>query len=148
VKLEAVEEKPSETILTLVTCEHDGKIEPLEKLALKNEGILRFEISGKPIDPIYILRFPHIDGKKFEEVNNNKDFKRDYSFIAFGPETVGVPAGRYKAIRVEHELSLSSIANILDPFRVTDWYAEGIGCVKRVIGDAVEELESFTRGDK
>jgi hypothetical protein len=60
-------------------------------------------------------------------------------------EEVEVPAGKFKALRVEAEQELG--ANV---FKSTLWYAPGVGLVKSVTNtngtERVQVLKSFTPG--
>ena len=63
-------------------------------------------------------------------------------------EEVEVPAGKFKAIRVEMENVINGAV-----FRTTYWHAPGAGMVKIVShdhkrGDRVQVLKSFTPGKK
>lgn len=69
--------------------------------------------------------------------------------LTTGGEEVEVPAGKFKAVRVEAEAGFPA------PFavtRTTYWHAPGVGVVKTVEqikgGDRVEVLKAFTPGPK
>jgi hypothetical protein len=60
---------------------------------------------------------------------------------AHGPEEVLVPAGKYRAIRVEYRGAKDGKEET-----ATFWYAAEVGLVKMVCAGAVQELKSFTPG--
>jgi hypothetical protein len=60
-----------------------------------------------------------------------------------GVEDVEVPAGTFRAVRVEWDCAPDNEA----PYRVTIWYAPGIGEVKTAIDGKVRStLRSFSPG--
>jgi hypothetical protein len=69
------------------------------------------------------------------------------SFTAGGSEEVEVPAGKYKAVRVDADGTIAGTRT-----GVTYWFAPDIGVVKMrysIAGsDSVLELKSFTPGKK
>jgi DUF3108-like len=70
---------------------------------------------------------------------------RKVKFKAVGEEEVEVPAGRFKAVRVEQVEEVRG-----RPTRAEEWYAPGVGLVRRVSHQGairqVVELQSFTPG--
>lgn len=96
-------------------------------------------------EPLWLLKLPHAPGNKWEAVLDVAQFGRVVgSAKADGPERVEVPAGTYQAIRVVLELQIDGRTG--KPVPQTIWYAPGIGKVKEVQGDRVEELKSFDPG--
>jgi hypothetical protein len=67
-------------------------------------------------------------------------------YVFRGDEEVEVPAGKYKALKVEADIEFTKG----QPSRVTYWYAPGVGQVKIVTkddkGERVQELKAFTPG--
>ena len=53
-----------------------------------------------------------------------------------------VPAGKFKAVRVEQVVHFTFAFG--EPYRQTDWYAPGVGLIKTVAGQSVTTLKSFT----
>jgi len=73
---------------------------------------------------------------------------RKYKFKVIGDEEVEVPAGKFKAILVEHETEVNG-----KNAKFEEWYAPKVGLVKKVyhhLGATkqVMELKSFTPGEE
>jgi hypothetical protein len=149
VVLTAVESKGGATVLTLVTQEAGGKTAPYQKVKLSDTGVFSVEVLGEPVDPPQcLLKLPVSNGQTWKESEQSNGVTTKSTYTAFGPEDVVVPAGRYKAIRVELEMEIALKGAKLDkPYRQTNWFAPGVGCVKQTAGEAVEELKSFTPGE-
>jgi hypothetical protein len=148
VVLTAVESKGGATFLTLVMQLPEGKTAPYQKVKLSDTGVFSVEVLGEPIDPPQCrLKLPARNGLVWKESEQSDGVTTKSTYTAFGPEDVVVPAGRYKAIRVELEMEIALKGAKLDkPYRQTNWFAPGVGCVKQTAGEAVEELKSFTLG--
>jgi hypothetical protein len=94
--------------------------------------------------PACLLKLPHKAGNKWEYhvkaqpggLVGGKAMK-----TAHGPEEVVVPAGKFMAIRVEYRATTKGKETT-----ATFWYAPGVGLVKMVDGDTVQELKSFRPG--
>jgi hypothetical protein len=65
---------------------------------------------------------------------------------ASGPERVVVPAGTYRAVRVDMEMPY--IDGRKGMAKRSYWYAPGVGRVKDVADGEVTVLKSFTPGKK
>ena len=76
------------------------------------------------------------------------------TFTTAGLEEVEVPAGKFKALRVELEVKEQSGRAVAAPQRVRYWFAAGVGLVKMEVVGMKEPntrlLKSFTtpRGKK
>jgi hypothetical protein len=93
--------------------------------------------------PISLLRLPAKEGDTWEWTHPISKAKRSYKTVK--EEVVEVPAGKFKAVRVDTVID--------DEGTYTDWYAPGLGSVKRetsrpLIGNGVRVLKSFTPGKK
>jgi hypothetical protein len=149
VLLSDVESKGGATVLTLVTREPGDKTAPHEKLRISEKGVFQTEALGKAVDPPRcVLKLPVTKGQKWEESSKEDGLEIKTTYTAFGPEDVEVPAGKFKAIRVELETVFTSPNGTKSVgHRLTEWYAPGVGCIKQVGGEAVTVLKSFTPGN-
>ena len=84
--------------------------------------------------PLWELKLPVTHGEPWTVATVMKPkgeqvtFEQLWTFTAYGPEQVSVPAGTFKAIRVVRE------AKVLWPEETT-WYAPGVGVVKSEFAD-------------
>jgi hypothetical protein len=149
VVLSEVEAKGGTTVYTFVRRTAGGGAVPSQKLKLTEKGVFRIEVLGGPVEPpVCLLKVPGSNGLTWTESARDGPLDTRATYSAFGPEEVGVPAGRFKAIRVElvMDVTFSDGSKLERAYRQTNWYAPGLGCVKQVAGEAVEELKSFTPG--
>jgi hypothetical protein len=65
----------------------------------------------------------------------------EHGYTAMGWETVEVPAGKFRAIRVECECKSDDGTR-----RITRWYAPGLGCVKWSDRNGGSVRKSYTPG--
>jgi hypothetical protein len=141
----AVEQKGGETLVTLAET-LDGKDQGSDTFVVSGKGVFNVktispgppEQSWKHDPPICLLSLPHKPGQKWTCDNPAQPgglVAVKATKTAHGPEEVEVPAGKYTAIRVEHRGKAGD---------ATFWYAPGVGLVKMVSKDVVQELESFT----
>jgi hypothetical protein len=83
--------------------------------------------------PLWRLKLPFRNGDTWavgvvaKPKNERVTFDETWKFAAYGPEEVRVPAGTFKAIRVEREAQLLRSQD-------TMWYAPGVGMVKHEFG--------------
>jgi hypothetical protein len=93
--------------------------------------------------PIPLLRLPAKEGDAWEWTHPIPKTKRSYKTVK--EEVVEVPAGKFKAVRVECVIDGEGT--------YIDWYAPGLGSIKRetsrpLLGNGVRVLKSFTPGKK
>jgi hypothetical protein len=144
VKIESVETKNGATVINIVTEEANGISNSYEKLLLSEKGVFRISSLGEKVEPpMCLLKLPAKPGMEWEADAGGLVVKETHKL--FGPEEIEVPAGKYKAIRVESKVIY---ANLDEPLRYTDWYVPGVGCIKSVRGESVTELEAFTPSKK
>jgi hypothetical protein len=130
----------------VVTTSHKSGAEytPYQMLTVSGRGVgLVATIAADLDEPFWLLRTPAEDGNKWDVVLDivGVGVVRTAKATAHSPEWVEVPAGKFRAVRVEMDLTFR------DERRVTTaWYAPGIGMVKEVHGTEVEMLKSFTPG--
>jgi hypothetical protein len=146
VVLTAVERTEKRTVVTLELEKPDGKTSPKEKLALSALAIHRIAAVGNPVEPPFcLLMIPHGEVKKWETKLGGEIFQIRGNHSASGPESVRVPAGQFKCIRVESE---DVISGGLEDHRnrQTDWFAPGVGVVKSELNGRKTELIKFIPG--
>jgi hypothetical protein len=121
-----------------------------EKLTVSQFDISRTELNGQPCDPpIFVLRSGLNPGQTWRVVHpgNAVGFTIDSEFI--GWEVVDVPAGRYRAVRID-----SSYSDRHNNRNLVSWYAPGVGLIKEEVwtsqslGTSRKSLKSFTTGKK
>jgi hypothetical protein len=111
-------------------------------LKISEEGL--FRLTGGPgvkHPPMHLLKLPYKRGEKWETYMGAWIIS-DNTLTAYGPEEVKVPAGTFKAIRVETEFPQRGKKGLLAKY----WYAPNVGLVKQVYGNHVRVLKSFTPG--
>ena len=103
-------------------------------------GVQVIEYAGQKIDPpVWWLKLPH--GPK-NEWTGTWPGGLDFAFETKEWEVVEVPAGKFKAIRVErHELQNGTKLGT-----TTYWYAPGVGCIKIAGRSPARAMKSFTPG--
>ncbi|MBX9623940.1 MAG: hypothetical protein K2X82_09010 [Gemmataceae bacterium] len=126
---------------TLVTTEHlqpDGTKTPHMKVRVTAKGLFLAEEVGGAYDPPWcILELPPKAGSKWDTISGGRA-QVTGSMTAHGVEEVEVPAGTFRAARVDWELSPNNV--------VSYWYAPKAGLVKMTTGGAPVVLKSFTTG--
>ncbi|HJZ94847.1 MAG TPA: hypothetical protein VKE40_28530 [Gemmataceae bacterium] len=142
--IKSVDKKDGATIISIGTDDGEGKIVVTERLEITGKGIFRIESRGDKLDPpLCLLKLPHSDGQTWESADASGDCKGKHK--AFGPEEVVVPAGKYKAIRVESEYTFSFLSG--KPTLSVHWYAPGVGLIKSTSQGKISfELRSFAVG--
>ncbi|MBM3981858.1 MAG: hypothetical protein FJ304_16620 [Planctomycetes bacterium] len=110
--------------------ERDGRRTPHEVVVVSRHGVKVIEYNGKKLDePFWWVKLPHAGGNTW---NDNK-------WKTAGWEDVEVPAGKFRAMRVER-------AERADATPTTYWWAPGIGCVKWSSDRTGRELKQFISG--
>jgi hypothetical protein len=104
---------------------------------------LTHDFFGKLDAPYLLLRTPAKRGDAWTgRLDQGGHWVRGRRTVA-GVDEVEVPAGRFRAVRVEWDRDQPAGAD----FRMTIWYAPGVGEVKIAIdGKPWSVLKSFTRG--
>jgi hypothetical protein len=101
--------------------------------------------SGKDCDPpITLLKVPAKPGDEWDSTPKAAKLGTvtGHKSKVLGEDEIEVPAGTYKAIRVDSVISLSGERHTL-----SEWYAPGVGLVKRQRGrHGPEALKSFAPG--
>jgi hypothetical protein len=103
-----------------------------------------------PAASIRVLKLPAKEGETWEFASKDKgDLTLTDRYTTGKEEEIEVPAGKFKAIRVDME----TVSNGRTAVRMTYWHAPGVGVVKEVRHidrqpDMVWVLKAFTRGEK
>jgi hypothetical protein len=98
-------------------------------------------------EPIYpVLKLPHTPGEKWKATARRNNgpypaFESEFAFEMAEAETVTVPAGTFRCVKVRTEFRFKG----RPPELFTQWYALGVGEVKRENdrGELVTVLKSF-----
>lgn len=123
-----------------------GKPSPWETVEVRPDGWFRTHVQGLPFDrPLCQLVLPHRPERTWDtHVSVGRSSELKGTKAAQGWEWVSVPAGTYRAAKVESVYTLRG-----SPCRATFWYADGVGEVKMVRESGSERvLKSFTPGKK
>jgi hypothetical protein len=143
----AVEYKSGGLILVDVGQVKDGKVVMDRVVEVSPKGV--YQLSdlefGKFPDPQLMLALPARPGMVTVKSGNGITYTRK----VFGPEKVTVPAGTFRAIRVEHHYDSTGPGAGMGRPSFTQWFAPGVGFVKLtdLFGNH-SELMSFTPGKR
>jgi hypothetical protein len=109
------------------------------------------EFNGYTIEPYYLLKYP---------IKARDTWQIEYPFqvgltgikgtvTVLGEEEVKVPAGTFKAVKLERVITEENGKLLAKPLKITVWFARGVGRVKVVPSEGTHlELLSFTPGNK
>ena len=141
IKLDTVSKRDDNSlVLNFVESTPPDKWIPHNKLLLTKNGIYRIEVAGEKIDPPFcVLKLPHIAKQEWTDEGDMPDAKKIATNKAIGSEEVVVPAGKFMAIRVERTLEIAIDTHYFQQ----DWFAPGVGCVKKSAGELTYELKQF-----
>src|SRR5262245_1080923 len=146
----AVEVKREETI---VTVSEPGRKAVAERVSVSAAGVRRLEFNGFTLDGYWLIKLPAKEGDKWEfDYPNQRDgqgrgLRGEKGTVTVGPtEEVEVPAGKFRAVRLEIEVT--AINGKAGPeIRYTSLYAPEVGLVKMTRGSEwTRVLKSFTPG--
>ncbi|MBA4066154.1 MAG: hypothetical protein C0501_21040 [Isosphaera sp.] len=102
---------------------------------VSEKGLWMTGMAGRACDPpTLMLKLPHAAGATWQAAGCGG---QKGAFAAHGPDEVEVPAGKFRAVRVEIEWNPNT--------KVTFWFAPGVGVVKNA-GTIRMGLKSFTPG--
>ncbi|HET6576042.1 MAG TPA: hypothetical protein VFG68_20745 [Fimbriiglobus sp.] len=143
----AVESKSGARLATIATLVN-GKAVATERISVTAKGVFRDRINKADLKPpACILKSPLKSGDKWEVDSSVQGQVTKMSFTTGGSEEVEVPAGKYKAHRVDADGTIAGAQT-----GVTYWFAPDVGVVKiryTIAGnESVLELKSFTAGKK
>jgi hypothetical protein len=135
------------TVVTRAERTADGSVVRLESegaggqrvhdhtVRVSTRGIEVLEYSGKKLDPTFWwVKLPHGPKNVWTDQLNGQE----WTAKTIGWEEVEVPAGKFRAIHVQH---------ISSPQDTTSyWFAPGLGCIKWADGTRERKLTGFTPG--
>jgi hypothetical protein len=147
----AAEAKAGETVVTL-SASAGGDLEPRVKAAVSARGVYQFELGPFKIDPVCELRFPVKAGDSWavDVAQQKGGLTGSTGTVTVGEvEEVKVPAGKFRALRLDVVISAENGRPLAEPKRAARWYAPGVGLVKLTTGkDFTRALKAFTPGKK
>jgi len=138
----AAEEKDGAVVVT-VSRGAPGRVKPAEKIVVSETGLMVVSDDFREYDPpVARLKLPAKAGDEWDSTPANAKLGdvTGRTNKVIGEEEVEVPAGKFKAVRVDTTISLSG-----ERFVVSHWYAPGVGVVKMVKGKrSVTALKKYT----
>jgi hypothetical protein len=136
--------------MTVVSFSRQAGGPTLYQYGASADGMFRVSSAGVVYDPPYrLLKLPPKEGETWEAESPATPGQpaRKFKYTTGKEEEVEVPAGKFKAVRVEMENEINGAV-----LRTTYWHAPGAGMVKIVThenrGDRVQVLKSFTPGKR
>jgi hypothetical protein len=121
----------------------------MERAIVSTSGVRIVEFGGFPVEPYYSLKYPLKAGDTWDYERPSLGGVRGCSgtVTVLGEEEVKVPAGKFKAVKLERVIKTEGGEKLAKPEKITVWFAEGVGRVKVSDSRGCElELKSFTRG--
>jgi DUF3108-like len=141
----AVEEKDGVKVVSVGRVGQDEKVTLTETIGVSANGLAWLAIEGVTLEtPGTYLKLPLTAGATWEVHTKGSapTVELKGKMTVAGWEEVTVPAGKYKAVRINWDCQANG-----QPYPAALWYAEGIGVVKMTLDDAeVLVLKSFTPG--
>jgi hypothetical protein len=128
-----VEKKDAATHVTITRDYTGGGVRYVTTIAVSDEGLSRVAVNGKDLDrPVLLLKTPPKVGTKWELAGGGE-------YRVTKEEEVEVPAGKFKAVRVE--VSGGESTTVL-------WFAPAVGLIKMDGGggEQVTVLKEFKAG--
>ena len=141
----AAERKGGDTVITVKTKLQSVEIHE-EKLRVSSKGLFRVIPNGGGEE--CRLKLPPTPGEKWEVEYTDGPFNYKAKYVCRGVNRIRVPAGEFRAIRVDWEYSYGP----LNAGVVTNWYVAEIGLVRQTRKNAdgteevIRELKSFSPG--
>jgi hypothetical protein len=145
-------EKKGETLIVTVGREIKGETRAIGKSEVSDKGVTVLMSGPFPLKtPHPKLKLPAKAGDQwtYESDGGDGPAGSKTTHTVAKEEEVEVPAGKFKALRVDSELTVVGLA-VESTRRRSDWYAPRVGLVKSVINSGPREstmvLKSFTPG--
>jgi hypothetical protein len=136
-----VEKTEAGTRVTFEWIEPDGSHTYDKTVVATARGFQVVEYTGQKLNPpMWDLKLPNEDSNRWTETWKLGD--QIWHLETVGWEEVTVPAGTFRAIRVERREESDELGVVTG--QTTYWYAPGIGCIKWSSGNQFRELKSFT----
>jgi len=123
-----------------------GGVSFTEERTTDDRGVYLHGVHNRTLDPPRtVLRFPVKAGDTWTEKYKDGDTPTEARSTVGDPETVTVPAGKFRAVPVETVIRTAASRNTS-----TTWYVDGIGVVKMTASldqqPITVELVKFTPG--
>jgi hypothetical protein len=148
----AAEAKGNETRVTISQSIAGGKPEPFVKATVSAKGVYQTQIGPFQIDPVCELRLPVKAGDSWVvDIPSQKGgLQGNTGTVTVGEvEDVEVPAGKFRALRIDVVITAEDGKPLAAPRRATRWYAPGVGLIKVTAGkDLTRALKAFTPAEK
>jgi hypothetical protein len=126
-------EKKDGAIHVTLTRDFPGSAQYVSTVAVSSEGLFRVAYEGKVMEkPVPLLKLPAKEGTKWEVDEIGQ-------YTIKNEEEVEVPAGKFRAVRVEL---------VKGDHKTTLWFAPTVGQIKQVstMDDQVRVLKELKRG--
>lgn len=104
-------------------------------------GVLLHQADGQTVaPPILVVPEPLQAGTRWRWNGTRGPYAAEVEFVCEGEETITVPAGTFRAMRVEQKIRAAA-----REFSYTFWYADGVGLVQEAVeGKIARRLVSFS----
>jgi hypothetical protein len=137
-----VKEDKGRTTITLGHVATPFKTIHSQTVVATSRGLLMTAALDVELDPpVWLLKLPHRTGNRWAEKWKFMGWGSAREFETAGWEQVTVPAGSFRAVRVEGKDVVNG-----ETTRGTFWFAPGLGCVKWASPHSTLVLKSFTPG--
>jgi hypothetical protein len=136
-KLETIDGKS----LAVLEKSVNGTVQGTEHLAATEKGTFRHRVDGTELSPpICVLKNTLKKDDTWETVSTIANEQIKVKAKVLGAEDVTVPAGKYKAFRVEVEYSIAGMQAT-----VTFWFAPDVGIVKQSMDGSEKNFIELTK---
>src|SRR5262249_30872459 len=128
-KVEAVE---GGAIVCVESVSEGGKTTPIHKVLVSESGLAMTEEVGEAYTPhFHLLSLPHQPALRWQSTAKRVtaagfDLTLGGTMTDRGEEEVQVPAGKFRALRVDADVSINGVAR----GGMSRWFAPGVGIVK------------------
>ena len=141
-KFETIDGKKLAVVETVI----DGTVTGTAHIAVTDKGVMCHRMNGVELaPPLCVLKYPFKKDDTWEVETTLGAEKMTVKGKAVGTEEVTVPAGKYKAVKVELERTVAGMQ-----VSATSWFAPDAGVVKQTMSSggstATLELEKFEAG--
>jgi hypothetical protein len=141
-----VEARGTETRVT-VSDVTDGRPQPFETVAVRPTGVYRVKFVGVEVEEQCVFRLSGREGDTWKTHLPNQAHVGggDWTTTVGRAEEVEVPAGRFRAVRVEVTVTARNGRPVDPPEVYVSWHAPEVGLVKTTLnGTTIRVLKSFT----
>jgi hypothetical protein len=141
-KLEKIDGKTLALVETVV----NGSVSMSEHMQSTDKGVFRHRTNGIELSPpVCILKFPFKKDETWESTTMVGNESLKIKAKAIDTEEVTVPAGKYKALKVDADMTAAGMQ-----ISTTYWFAPDVGVVKQTTNlggkNIILELEKFEAG--